>query len=346
MNFDLNKIIRPTIKELKPYSSARDEFTGNGEVYLDANENPFETGLNRYPDPFQKKLKNKISKIKNIPQDCIFLGNGSDEVIDLIFRVFCEPGKDEVILFPPTYGMYQVCADINNIKTKKISLTKDFEIDEINLFKNLNNNTKIIWICSPNNPTGNTMDPEVIKNILNSFNGIVVIDEAYIDFSDSQSWIDFLDFHPNLFIIQTLSKAWGLAGLRLGMGFASKKIISILNKIKPPYNINSLTQEKALEAVAYLEEKNEAVDIILNEKVKLIKNIKLIETVKHIYQSDTNFILVKINNATNIYKELIERSIIVRNRSNVSLCEDCLRITVGNSIENKKLLDAIKEITR
>jgi histidinol-phosphate aminotransferase len=346
MNFDLNKIIRPTIKELKPYSSARDEFTGKAEVYLDANENPFETGLNRYPDPFQKNLKNKISKIKNIAQDSIFLGNGSDEVIDLIFRAFCEPGKDEVIVLPPTYGMYQVSADINNIKTKKVSLTKDFEIDESNVFKHINKNTKIIWICSPNNPSGNTMDPVVIKNILNSFSGIVVIDEAYIDFSDSQSWIDFLDFHPNLFILQTLSKAWGLAGLRLGMGFGSKKIISILNKIKPPYNINSLTQEKALEALAYLEEKNEAVDMILDEKIKLIENLKLLEAVKNIYRSDTNFILVKINNATNIYNQLVKRSIIVRNRSNVSLCEDCLRITVGNPIENKKLFDAIKEITR
>lgn len=346
MSFDLNKIIRPIIKELKPYSSARDEFTGKAEVYLDANENPFETGLNRYPDPFQQKLKGKISKIKNIPTDSILLGNGSDELIDLIFRAFCEPGKDEVIILPPTYGMYQVCADINHIKTNKISLTKDFEIDEPLLFKGINENTKIIWICSPNNPTGNTMDPLVIKNILNSFSGIVVIDEAYIDFSTSQSWIDFLDFHPNLFIIQTLSKAWGLAGLRLGMGFASKQIIAILNKIKPPYNINSLTQEKALEAIGYLEEKNNAVDTILSEKVKLIENIKLIERVKFIYPSDTNFILVKINNATNIYNELVERSIIVRNRSNVSLCEDCLRITVGNSTENKKLLEAIKEITR
>lgn len=346
MSFDLNKIIRPIIKDLKPYSSARDEFTGKAEVYLDANENPFETGLNRYPDPFQQKLKGKISKIKNIPTDSILLGNGSDELIDLIFRAFCEPGKDEVIILPPTYGMYQVCADINHIKTNKISLTKDFEIDEPLLFKGINENTKIIWICSPNNPTGNTMDPLVIKNILNSFSGIVVIDEAYIDFSTSQSWIDFLDFHPNLFIIQTLSKAWGLAGLRLGMGFASKQIIAILNKIKPPYNINSLTQEKALEAIGYLEEKNNAVDTILSEKVKLIENIKLIERVKFIYPSDTNFILVKINNATNIYNELVERSIIVRNRSNVSLCEDCLRITVGNSTENKKLLEAIKEITR
>lgn len=346
MNFDLNKITRPIIKGLKPYSSARNEFTGKAEVYLDANENPFETGLNRYPDPFQKELKNKISKVKNISKDCIFLGNGSDEVIDLIYRAFCEPGKEEVIILPPTYGMYQVCADINNVKTNKITLTSDFEIDEKQLLKVINTNTKVIWICSPNNPTGNTMDPLVIKNILNSFDGIVVIDEAYIDFSTSQSWIDFLDFHPNLFIIQTLSKAWGLAGLRLGMGFASKQIIEILNKIKPPYNINSLTQESALNAMGSLEKKNEEVDKILREKNKLIENLKSLEKVKHIYKSDTNFILVKIINATDIYNELVERSIIVRNRSNVTLCEDCLRITIGDSVENMKLLDAIKEITK
>ena len=345
MSFDLNKIVRPKIKELKPYSSARDEFTGQADIYLDANENPFETGLNRYPDPYQDKLKTKLSKVKNVNKDSIILGNGSDEVIDLIFRAFCEPGKDEVIILPPTYGMYQVCADINHVKTNKVSLTIDFEIDEIKLFESINENTKIIWICSPNNPTGNTMDPIAIKKLLNSFEGIVVIDEAYIDFSYSQSWIDFLDFHPNLVIIQTLSKAWGLAGLRLGMGFGSKGIISILNKIKPPYNINSLTQDKALDAIGYLEKKNEAVDLILVEKVKLIEGLNLLYGVKKIHQSDTNFVLVKIDNADYIYDQLVKRSIIVRNRSNIKLCKDCLRITVGNVDENKKLLQAIKEIT-
>ncbi len=346
MNFNLNEIVRPSIEGLKPYSSARDDFTGIGDVYLDANENPYGNGLNRYPDPYQKELKSKISKVKNININSIFLGNGSDEIIDLLFRAFCEPGEDEVIILPPTYGMYQVCADINNVKIKKVSLTSDFEVNETKLFEAIGENSKIIWFCSPNNPTGNTMDPLVIKNVLNTFKGIVVIDEAYIDFSDSQSWIDFLEFHPNLFIIQTLSKAWGLAGLRLGMGFASKEIISILNKIKPPYNINSLTQKKALDVMGFLEEKNENVDAILNEKVKLIENIKQIKSVKQIYPSDTNFILVKINDADNIYRELIGRSIIVRKRTNVLLCDDCLRITVGKSNENKKLIDAIKEITR
>lgn len=346
MSFNLNKIVRSSIKGLKPYSSARDEFTGKADVYLDANENPFGNGLNRYPDPYQKALKKEISKIKNICEESIILGNGSDEVIDLLFRAFCEPGKDEVIIFPPTYGMYQVCADVNNVKTKKVPLTSDFEVDELSLLETIDEKSKIIWFCSPNNPTGNTMDPAVIKNILNCFEGIVVIDEAYIDFSDSQSWIDFLEFHPNLFIIQTLSKAWGLAGIRLGMGFGSKEIISVLNKIKPPYNVNSLTQEKAIEAIGYLDEKNETIDAILAEKAKLKEKLNQIDGVQKIYQSDANFLLVKINNATNIYNKLVEQSIIVRNRSSVTLCENCLRITVGKPAENEKLLNAIKEITR
>jgi len=346
MSFDLNKIVRSSIKGLKPYSSARDEFTGKADVYLDANENPFGNGLNRYPDPYQKALKKEISKIKNIHEESIILGNGSDEVIDLLFRAFCEPGKDEAIIFPPTYGMYQVCADVNNVKTKKVPLTSDFEVDELSLLETIDKKSKIIWFCSPNNPTGNTMDPAVIKNVLNCFEGIVVIDEAYIDFSDSQSWVDFLEFHPNLFIIQTLSKAWGLAGLRLGMGFASKEIISVLNKIKPPYNVNSLTQEKAIEAIGYLDERNETIDAILAEKVKLREKLNQIDGVQEIYQSDANFLLVKIDNATNIYNKLVEQSIIVRNRSSVILCENCLRITVGKPAENDKLINAIKEITR
>ena len=291
MRFDLDSILRPCIKNLKPYSSARDEFSGKADVYLDANENPFDSGLNRYPDPYQQGLKDKISKRKNINKNRIILGNGSDEVIDLIFRAFCEPGKDEVICLPPTYGMYQVSADINNIGIKKVLLTADFEIDEQALVNAINTNTKIIWFCSPNNPSGNTLDPEVIKRITSSFNGIVVIDEAYIDFSSSQSWIDFLDFHENLIIMQTFSKAWGLAGLRLGMGFASPAIINILNNIKPPYNINTLTQEKASEALDNFEEKNQQVDVILSERALLIAELKKISAVKHIYPSDANFLL-------------------------------------------------------
>lgn len=344
MSFDLNTILRPSIAALKPYSSARDEFTGKAEVYLDANENPFDTGLNRYPDPYQQDLKARIADIKNVREDRIILGNGSDEVIDLLFRAFCEPGQDEVIILPPTYGMYQVSADINNVKATKVSLTPDFEIDEPRLLETINDNTKIIWFCSPNNPTGNTLDPEAMTRVLNSFKGIVVVDEAYIDFSDSQSWIDFLDFHPNLFVMQTFSKAWGLAGLRLGMGFASKEIITVLNKVKPPYNINTLTQEKALDALGHLEEKNEAVDVILAERVKLGQALAELETVRHIYRSDANFLLVKIDDASEIYDKLVEKSIIVRNRANVTLCESCLRISIGTPKENEKLLAALKEI--
>ncbi len=344
MSFDLNKILRPSIAALKPYSSARDEFTGKAEVYLDANENPFDTGLNRYPDPYQQDLKAKIADIKNVREDRIILGNGSDEVIDLLFRAFCEPGQDEVIILPPTYGMYQVSADINNVKATKVSLTPDFEIDEPKLLETINDNTKIIWFCSPNNPTGNTLDPEAMTRVLNSFKGIVVVDEAYIDFSDSQSWIDFLDFHPNLFVMQTFSKAWGLAGLRLGMGFASKEIITVLNKVKPPYNINALTQEKTLDALGHLEEKNEAVDVILAERVKLGQALAELETVRHIYKSDANFLLVKIDDASEIYDKLVEKSIIVRNRANVMLCESCLRISIGTPKENERLISALKEL--
>jgi len=344
VRFDLDSILRPCIKNLKPYSSARDEFSGKADVYLDANENPFDSGLNRYPDPYQQGLKDKISKRKNINKNRIILGNGSDEVIDLIFRAFCEPGKDEVICLPPTYGMYQVSADINNIGIKKVLLTADFEIDEQALVNEINPNTKIIWFCSPNNPSGNTLDPEVIKRITSSFNGIVVIDEAYIDFSSSQSWIDFLDFHENLIIMQTFSKAWGLAGLRLGMGFASPAIINILNNIKPPYNINTLTQEKASEALDNFEEKNQQVDVILSERALLIDELKKISAVKHIYPSDANFLLVKIDNASYIYEKLVAKSIIVRNRSTVALCENSLRITVGRPEENKILITAIKAV--
>ena len=344
MNFNLDTVLRPCIKNLKPYSSARDEFTGKANVYLDANENPFDTGLNRYPDPYQEELKNKISKVKNVNKNHIILGNGSDEIIDLIFRAFCEPGKDEVICLPPTYGMYQVSADINNIAIKKVLLTKDFEIDENALKDAINSKTKVIWFCSPNNPSGNTLDPDVIKSILSSFNGLVVIDEAYIDFSSSQSWIDFLDFYPNLIIMQTFSKAWGLAGLRLGMGFASSSIIQILNKIKPPYNINTLTQNKASKALDNFEEKNEQVDVILSERTLLIDELNTISAIKHIYPSDANFLLVKIDNASHIYNKLVTQLIIVRNRSNVALCENCLRITVGRPEENKTLLAAIKSV--
>lgn len=344
MSFELDKILRDSIKALKPYSSARDEFTGTADIYLDANENPFDTGLNRYPDPYQQKVKQRIADIKNVRENQIFLGNGSDEIIDLIFRAVCAPGKDEVICLPPTYGMYQVSADINDIKVVTVPLTADFEINEPAVLEAVNDKTKVIWFCSPNNPSGNSLDPESITRITNAFDGLVVVDEAYIDFSSSQSWIDFLDFHPNLIVMQTFSKAWGLAGLRLGMCFTSPQIVTVLNKIKPPYNINTLTQEKVLEALASVDEKNEKVDIILAERTKLGQALAELDIVKHIYPSDANFLLVKIDNADLIYRELVNKSIIVRNRSSVQLCDSCLRITIGTPKENTKLLEAINSI--
>lgn len=342
MDFQLNDILRENIKNLKPYSSARDEFTGKAEVYLDANENPFDNGLNRYPDPYQKAVKATIAQVKNVAENRILLGNGSDEVIDLIFRAFCEPSKDDVITLPPTYGMYQVSADINNIKVKQVPLNQYFDVVEQEVQKAIGDNTKIIWFCSPNNPSGNTLDPDAIKNIIQNFKGIVVVDEAYIDYSYSQSWIDFLDFYPNLIVMQTFSKAWGLAGLRLGMAFANKNIIEVLNKIKPPYNINTLTQNRVLEALANLDLKNDQGDLVLAERERLKSIFEQMETVSTVFPSDANFLLIRIKNATAIYNDLVSKSIIVRNRSNVLLCEDCLRITIGTKEENNKLLEALK----
>lgn len=344
MNFNLQNTLRANIKALKPYSSARDEFTGTADVYLDANENPFNNGLNRYPDPYQKAVKAEIAKIKNVDASRILLGNGSDEVIDLIFRAFCEPGKDEVITLPPTYGMYQVSADINNVSVISVPLTDDFDINEKEIEAAINSSTKVIWFCSPNNPSGNTLDPEAIKHIVQSFNGIVVVDEAYIDYSYSQSWIDFLDFYPNLIIMQTFSKAWGLAGLRIGMAFANKEIIDVLNKIKPPYNINTLTQNKVLEALKDIDTKNEQADILLAERERLKVAFDEMKTVSKVYPSDANFLLIQIKNANAIYSALVEQSIIVRNRSNVILCENCLRITIGTKEENNKLLNALEQL--
>lgn len=344
MQFDLNKIVRPNILSLQPYSSARDEYTGTANIYLDANENPFNNGLNRYPDPYQWRLKSKIASIKNVKQERIILGNGSDEIIDLLYRVFCIPQQDEVLILPPTYGMYEVYANINEVKINTCLLNSDFDINEAKLFSSITPNTKIIWFCSPNNPSGNALNPDAIKKVLNQFNGIVVIDEAYIDFSYSQTWTDFLDFHPNLVILQTLSKAWGLAGIRLGIGFASQEIVKLLNKVKPPYNINTLTQDKALSYLDQLEEKNQQVDSILKEREILSKALASLPNTIHVYPSDANFVLVKIHDADTIYTKLVTQSIIVRNRSKVALCEDCLRITIGTPEENKQVLEALKKL--
>ncbi len=344
--FELNAILRENIRKLKPYTSARDEFSGEGDVYIDANENPLGSATshhhNRYPDPLQLKLKNEISKIKKVPVEQIFLGNGSDEAIDLTFRAFCQPAKDNIITVPPTYGMYQVLADINDVEIKKVNLTNEFQLDVEGILKAVDEHTKVIFICTPNNPTANAIHQEDIFTILKAFKGIVFVDEAYIDFTNTPSFIGQLAQFPNLVVIQTFSKAWGLASIRLGMAYASKEIISVFNKVKFPYNISDLTQEAGLEAVANWGKTKEMIATILEQRTWLAKELKQLKTVEKVFPSDANFLLVKIANAHQVYLKLIEQKIIVRDRSKVELCEDTLRITVGTEEENKKLMNALK----
>ncbi len=346
--FSIQNLVRPHILTLKPYSSARDEYTGTEGIFLDANENPIGSALesekyNRYPDPYQRKLKEKLAIIKNCQPAQIFLGNGSDEPIDLLFRAFCEPKQDNVILMPPTYGMYEVSADLNLVITKKLNLTSDFQIDIDAVLKAIDKNTKLIFVCSPNNPTANSLKKVHIRLLLSNFGGLVVVDEAYIDFSKDKSWIEELHDFPNLVVLQTFSKAWGLAALRLGMAFASEEIVQILNKIKPPYNINAATQQLALQALDNVERKNTMVQAILAERTQLVADLAKIPCVVHVYPSDANFVLVKMTNAKRIYDYLVEQKIIVRDRSKVVLCEECLRITVGTAAENAKLLNTLSE---
>jgi len=344
--FNINNLVRKNVAGLKPYSSARDEFNqGDSKmVFLDANENPFETGVNRYPDPQQRELKEQLRAIKGIPAENILLGNGSDEVLDLIFRAFCEPGKDNIITLPPTYGMYQVLAGINNIDNREVLLTDDFQPNVSKIFYKVDDNTKLIFLCSPNNPTGNSFSEEKILEILNNFNGLVVIDEAYIDFSESESWINELEKFPNLIITQTLSKAYGMAGIRLGICFASTEIIQILNKIKPPYNVNELTQKRAFERVAdVVSVKKEIADILI-ERTKLYKALIEVKFVEKIYNSDANFILIKVDNAKLRYDQLLKKGIVIRNRTTQPLCENTLRLTVGTAEENQKLMEAIRSL--
>lgn len=347
MAFNIDALIRSNIKKLKPYSSARDEFSGEASIFLDANENSFGSPLpknyNRYPDPHQRKLKEKISSIKGVPPQHIFLGNGSDECIDLLFRAFCNPGKDNVILCPPTYGMYEVSANINDIESRKISLTKDFQLNLDGIAEATDEQTKLIFLCSPNNPTGNSLYHEDIEIILNNFDGLVVIDEAYINFSKQQSFIRELTEYPNLVVMQTLSKAWGLAALRVGMIFSSIPVIDILNKIKPPYNINQASQELAMEALGNIEQVNTWTKKLVEEREKLRKRLQELSQVQYIYSSDANFLLVKINKPREMYEALVDKGIIVRDRSRVILCEGCLRITVGTPEENEVLMKAIKQ---
>lgn len=343
---NLNNLIRNNIKTIKPYSSARDEFKNMSSdlVFLDANENPFNTGVNRYPDPNQSELKSKLAELKNISSNNILLGNGSDEVLDLIFRVFCEPNRDNIIILPPTYGMYEVLANTNAIAIKSVILDYNYQPQVESILNTADSNSKLLFLCSPNNPTGNSINSNLVETLLNDFKGIVVIDEAYIDFSNKSSWLKRLNEFPNLIVTQTLSKAYGMAGIRLGVCYASKEIIAVLNKIKPPYNINALTQKKAIERLSKTKLISEEIDQILNEREKLIQEISANHFVDKVYPSDANFFLVKVDDAIKRYNQLIEKGIVVRNRTNQSNCENCLRITVGTKKENLKLIIALKEI--
>lgn len=342
--FNLDALIRANIKKLKPYSSARDEFSGSASVFLDANENPFNAPYNRYPDPFQTIVKEKISELKNVPAENIFLGNGSDEPIDLLFRAFCEPKVDNAISISPSYGMYAVCANINDVELKNVLLTPDFQLDADAVLAEVNDNTKLIFLCSPNNPSGNLLNKEAMLRVVNNFHGLVVVDEAYIDFCPEQSLLNELLAYPNLVILQTFSKAWGLAGVRFGMAYVSKQIVAVLNKIKYPYNLNVLTQKVVLQQIENVEQKEFWVKTILEEKNRMVDELTALHYVKKIYPSDANFVLLKVVKAREKYEKLVQKSIIIRDRSKVVLCEDCLRITIGSVEENSQLMDALKEL--
>ncbi|MDU1889252.1 MAG: histidinol-phosphate transaminase [Dysgonomonas sp.] len=341
---DLQQLVRKNVWNMKPYSSARDEFKGEASVYLDANENPLNDKYNRYPDPLQWALKEKIGKIKNIHAENIFLGNGSDEPIDLVIRVFCEPRIDNIVAIDPTYGMYQVCADVNDIEYRKVLLDENFQLDAEKLLAKADEKTKLIFLCSPNNPTGNLLNRTEIETILNTFTGIVIVDEAYVDFSSEESWINSLDKYPNLVVLQTFSKAWGLAAVRLGMAFASPEIIKLFNKVKYPYNVNILTQNFVNGELDKLELRKQWVASLLNGRDYLIDELSKLVLVEKIYPTDANFILVKVEDANRIYKQLADKGVIVRNRNSVSLCGGCLRITVGTEEENKILIETLHRL--
>jgi histidinol-phosphate aminotransferase len=345
MNFNLDSLIRENIKQLKPYSSARSEFNGEASIFLDANENPFEQEYNRYPDPLQWQVKFALAKIKGVPAENIFLGNGSDEVIDLAFRIFCNPQNDNVIICPPTYGMYTVSANINNVEIKRVNLLPNFQLDVSNILNTINENTKLIFICSPNNPTGNSINRQDVLTLLNNFNGIVVIDEAYINYAKQRSFVAELTTYPNIIVMQTLSKAWGLAALRLGMCFASMDIIDLFNKVKPPYNINLATQQLVLQAFKNVDFVNEQIELTVTERTKLSNALQNLSFVKNIYPSDANFILVEVDDATKMYNYLLQNQIVVRNRTNEPLCNNCLRITVGTAQENEHVINTLNKYT-
>lgn len=341
---DINSMVRKNILSMKPYSSARDEFKGEAEVFLDANENPYPSPYNRYPDPLQKKVKEKLAELKGVTPEEIFLGNGSDEAIDLLIRAFCEPNHDSILITEPTYGMYSVCAEINAVNVQQVLLTPDFDLDLDAFPKTFDATTKILFLCSPNNPTGNLLSRDKILEVLKRFYGLVVIDEAYIDFANSKSFVNELSKYPHLVVLQTFSKAWGLAGLRLGMCFASPEIISLLNKIKYPYNVNIRTQELALDALENAYKKDIWVDEILTQRDKLVKALKTLKIVDKIFPTDANFILVRVKDAPGTYQYLMNNMIIVRDRSRVTLCYNCIRITVGTPEENERLIEALKNL--
>ncbi|WP_269684597.1 histidinol-phosphate transaminase [Flavobacterium lacustre] len=346
-NFDINTFVRENVKSMKPYSSARDEFEDFDTadmIFLDANENPFENGVNRYPDPQQSSVKVVLAKQKKVKTNQILLGNGSDEVLDLLFRAFCEPKVDNVITLPPTYGMYGVLANINAVENKEILLSTDFQPQIEKIMNAVDENTKIIFLCSPNNPTGNSFSDENVAYLLKNFNGLVVIDEAYIDFSQKESWVNKLDEYPNLIITQTLSKAYGLAGIRLGICYASAEVISVLNKIKPPYNVNELTQQRAIFRLGNEAKINSEIESIIAQRTDLLKVLLNVKFVEKIYPTEANFILIKVDDANKRYDELIAKGIVIRNRTTQPLCENTLRLTIGTEVENKKLIEALSSL--
>ncbi|GAA4282048.1 histidinol-phosphate transaminase [Gaetbulibacter aestuarii] len=344
---DIQKLLRNNIKNLKPYSSARDEFQGGTKtmVFLDANENPFENGVNRYPDPYQNALKGLLSELKDFSRDQILLGNGSDEVLDIIYRAFCEPKDDNILILPPTYGMYEVLAGINDVAVKKINLTSEFQLDVPKILQATDDHSKLLLLCSPNNPTGNSFSEKDLEKLISKFKGIVVLDEAYIDFSEKESWLKRLNEFPNLIVTQTLSKAYGMAGIRLGICYASKEIITVLNRIKPPYNVNILTQKKAIEQLQNKGLAHNQINDILEQRNHLKIVLKNIPFISKIYPSDANFLLVKVDDATKRYQQLLKLGIVTRNRTNEVGCENCLRLTVGTAEENKRIIEAFKSLS-
>lgn len=341
----LKELTRPNVWALKPYSSARDEYSGvEASVFLDANENPYNAPNNRYPDPLQRELKALIAPLKGVKMENIFLGNGSDEAIDLVFRAFCRPGVDNVVAIDPTYGMYQVCAEVNDVEYRKMLLDVYYQFKASSLLSAIDENTKAIFVCSPNNPTGNSLCRKEIESLLNKFDGLVIVDEAYIDFSNSESLLKDLDKYPNLIVLQTFSKAWGCAAIRLGMAFASPEIIGIFNKIKYPYNVNRLTQEEAIRVLQHPEAIKGWVNTLLEERARVMEEFVKLPCCVRVFPTDANFFLAKVYEATQIYNYLVSEGIIVRNRTNVALCNDCLRITIGTKEENDALLDALRKV--